>query len=354
MSLERIREWMRANPENAEELRRQNRSFVFFRIVGLSDEREAAQDIPLTPGRSIAVDGLLHVYGTPFFLQAGLPLTAGSKSIRFDRLMIAQDTGSAIVGPARADVFWGAGEEAGRVAGEVHHRATFAMLVPREVDPVVAGTRMPLPPEKPSLTVEANATTSLPASLVQARRLSQADEFGRNLRPQSRQQSGCSETSGPRSKLHVWTSRAESAWPIYDPDYRRRRLQAACKAASNQRGRQPCLLGLRSNRGTKGLGHLAPGELIQSCVGLSATLQSIMRCSFLGNNSERTSMCGVVDCCTLDAVMNSESWKSWKSSKKSPYQGVVKRDWVPTGRIDFAPRSLMAAKTLNQVNSSCS
>ncbi|MGB7771115.1 MAG: MltA domain-containing protein, partial [Pseudolabrys sp.] len=160
MSLERIREWMRANPENAEELRRQNRSFVFFRIVGLSDEREAvgAQGIPLTPGRSIAVDGLLHVYGTPFFLQAGLPLSAGSKSIRFDRLMIAQDTGSAIVGPARADVFWGAGEEAGRVAGGVHHRATFAMLVPREVDPVAAGTRMPLPPEKPSLTVEANAT----------------------------------------------------------------------------------------------------------------------------------------------------------------------------------------------------
>ena len=199
MSLERIREWMRANPENAEELRRQNRSFVFFRIVGLSDEREAvgAQGIPLTPGRSIAVDRLLHVYGTPFFLQAGLPLTAGSKSIRFDRLMIAQDTGSAIVGPARAEVFWGAGEEAGRVAGGVHHRATFAMLVPREVDPVAAGTRIPLPPEKPSLTVEANATTSLPASLVQARRLSQADEFGRNLRPQSRQQSGCSGTSGP-------------------------------------------------------------------------------------------------------------------------------------------------------------
>jgi hypothetical protein len=53
MSLERIREWMRANPENAEELRRQNRSFVFFRIVGLSDEREAvgAQGIPLTPGQ---------------------------------------------------------------------------------------------------------------------------------------------------------------------------------------------------------------------------------------------------------------------------------------------------------------
>ena len=94
VSLERIREWMRANPEDAEELRRQNRSFVFFRIVGLSDDRNAvgAQGVPLTPGRSIAVDPLLHVYGTPFFLQAGQPLTAKNRSIRFDRLMIAQDT----------------------------------------------------------------------------------------------------------------------------------------------------------------------------------------------------------------------------------------------------------------------
>jgi membrane-bound lytic murein transglycosylase A len=70
MSLERIREWMRANPQSAEEVRRQNRSFVFFRIAGLSDDREAvgAQGVPLTPGRSIAVDNSLHIYGTPFFI----------------------------------------------------------------------------------------------------------------------------------------------------------------------------------------------------------------------------------------------------------------------------------------------
>ena len=201
VSLERIREWMRANPEDAEELRRQNRSFVFFRIVGLSDDRNAvgAQGIPLTPGRSIAVDPLLHVYGTPFFLQAGQPLTAKNRSIRFDRLMIAQDTGSAIVGPARADVFWGAGEDAGRLAGGLHHRATFAMLVPREVDPVAAGARMPLPREKPPRTAEADARTSLPkpAALIQVegRRFSRADELGRNVRPQSHQHSGCSGAS---------------------------------------------------------------------------------------------------------------------------------------------------------------
>jgi membrane-bound lytic murein transglycosylase A len=115
MSLERIREWMRANPESAEEVRRQNRSFVFFRIAGLSDDREAvgAQGVPLTPGRSIAVDNSLHVYGTPFFIQASLPLNSEKRTTGFDRLVIAQDTGSAIVGPARADIYWGAGGPGG-------------------------------------------------------------------------------------------------------------------------------------------------------------------------------------------------------------------------------------------------
>jgi peptidoglycan lytic transglycosylase A len=151
MSLEPIREWMRANPERAEEIRRQNRSFMFFRIAGLSDDREAvgAQGISLTPGHSIAVDNSLHVYGTPFFIQAGLPLTNEKRSVGFRRLMIAQDTGSAIVGPARADIYWGAGDQAGQFAGHVHHPGNFAMLVPRELDPVEAGAQMPLPPKRP-------------------------------------------------------------------------------------------------------------------------------------------------------------------------------------------------------------
>jgi membrane-bound lytic murein transglycosylase A len=173
MSLERIREWMRANPQSAEEVLRQNRSFVFFRIVGLSDDRvpigaegtprdrEAvgAQGVPLTPGRSIAVDNALHVYGTPFFIHANLPLTGEKRSASFDHLMIAQDTGSAIVGPARADIFWGAGDRAGLLAGRVHHPGNFAMLVPRELDPVTAGARMPLPPQKPPPPVGANVRT---------------------------------------------------------------------------------------------------------------------------------------------------------------------------------------------------
>ena len=173
MSLERVRDWMHANPESAEVLR-QNRSFVFFRIVGLSDDSEkkdapgpprdreavGAQGVPLTPGRSIAVDNALHVYGTPFFIQADLPLTGEKRSFSFDRLMIAQDTGSAIVGPARADIFWGAGDRAGQLANHVHHPGKFALLVPRELDPVTAGARIPLPPEKPSFIAQAQISTS--------------------------------------------------------------------------------------------------------------------------------------------------------------------------------------------------
>ncbi|MGA7231585.1 MAG: MltA domain-containing protein, partial [Xanthobacteraceae bacterium] len=175
MSPERIRDWVRANPQNAEELLRQNRSFMFFRIVGLSDDRQpagakeaprereaiGAQGIPLTPGRSIAVDNALHVYGTPFFIEADLPLIGEKRGVSFDRLMIAQDTGSAIVGPARADIFWGAGESAGQSAGHVHHRGNFAMLVPRELDPVTAGARMPLPPQKPPPPAEAKVRAQL-------------------------------------------------------------------------------------------------------------------------------------------------------------------------------------------------
>ena len=76
MSMQKIREWMAQNPDGAKELRRQNRSYIFFREVNLSDKDEAvgAQGIPLTAGRSIAVDKSLHVYGTPFFIEGELPI----------------------------------------------------------------------------------------------------------------------------------------------------------------------------------------------------------------------------------------------------------------------------------------
>ena len=155
MSMERIRQWMLANPEQAAKLRQANPSFVFFRITGLSDQGEAvgAQGVPLSPGRSIAVDKL-HVYGTPFYIQADLPIDSDKANTKFRRLMIAQDTGSAINGPARADLYWGAGDTAGRIAGRIRQQGQFVMLLPRELDMVEAGKHTPLPLPKPAIPEE--------------------------------------------------------------------------------------------------------------------------------------------------------------------------------------------------------
>ena len=155
MSMHRIREWMEQNPDGAKELRRQNRSYVFFREVQLSDKDEAvgAQGVPLTPGRSIAVDKALHVYGTPFFIEGELPIESEQSKTPFRRLMVAQDTGSAIVGPARADIYFGAGAEAGKVAGRLRHAMRFVMLVPISLDPVARGRAMPLPYARPSAKI---------------------------------------------------------------------------------------------------------------------------------------------------------------------------------------------------------
>jgi membrane-bound lytic murein transglycosylase A len=151
MSMDRIRKWMAENPREADEVRRLNKAFVFFRITGLSefDEAAGAQGVPLTPVRSIAVDRALHVYGTPFFIEANLPIASDAPMTPFRRLVIAQDTGSAIVGPARADIFFGAGDEAGRVAGRIKQQGRFVMLLPRELDLVAAGKEMPLPVDRP-------------------------------------------------------------------------------------------------------------------------------------------------------------------------------------------------------------
>ena len=152
MSVQRIREWMAAHPDEASKVHAANRSYVFFRVTGLSNEGEpvGAQGVPLTPGRSIAVDRL-HEYGTPFFIEADLPIESAKPVSSFRRLMIAQDTGSAIVGPARADLYLGGGDDAARIAGRIRHSGRFVMLLPRELDMIAAGKHMPLPVPKPNV-----------------------------------------------------------------------------------------------------------------------------------------------------------------------------------------------------------
>lgn len=134
VSMQSIKAWFRANPDRIDEILWRNRSFIFFRDAPVDDSAlgpVAAAKVPLTPGRSIAVDRLLHTFGTPVFVDAPDLHAFGPGGFR--RLMIAQDTGSAIVGPARGDLFAGSGDAAGEIAGVVRADADFYVLVPRSL-----------------------------------------------------------------------------------------------------------------------------------------------------------------------------------------------------------------------------
>jgi membrane-bound lytic murein transglycosylase A len=96
-----------------------------------------------------------------------LPSEGGKPASPFHRLMIAQDTGSAILGPARADLYWGAGDDAGRLAGRIRHSGRFVMLLPRELDMIAAGQTMPLPLPKPHSP--AAVATATPATVTTAK-----------------------------------------------------------------------------------------------------------------------------------------------------------------------------------------
>jgi membrane-bound lytic murein transglycosylase A len=135
MSMDRIREWMQANPDEATALRRKNRSYVFFQQTELSANEECigSQGVPLTPLRSVAVDRTIHVYGTPIWIDAKLPIASEKPETPFRHLTVAQDTGTAIVGPARADIYFGSGEAIGHIAGRIKQHGIFVMLVPNSV-----------------------------------------------------------------------------------------------------------------------------------------------------------------------------------------------------------------------------
>lgn len=134
VTMQSIRAWLAANPGRVNEILHRNRSYIFFREAPVEDAAlgpVAAARVPLTPGRSLAVDRLLHTFATPFFIDA--PALDAFGRAPFRRLMIAQDTGSAIVGPARGDLFAGCGAAAGEIAGIIRHPADFYALVPRKL-----------------------------------------------------------------------------------------------------------------------------------------------------------------------------------------------------------------------------
>ncbi|HWU63431.1 MAG TPA: murein transglycosylase A [Ensifer sp.] len=133
ISMGAIRDWLERNPDRADETYWRNRSYIFFREEEMGDPALgpiAAAKVQMTPGRSLAVDRGIHTFGCPFFIQSE-SLTRLDDGQPFRRLMLALDTGSAILGPARGDIFTGSGSEAGDLAGSVRNDANFFILVPR-------------------------------------------------------------------------------------------------------------------------------------------------------------------------------------------------------------------------------
>lgn len=125
-----IKDWARRNPKRLNEALWQNPRTVFFREEPLPDPAlgpKGAQGVPLTPGRSIAVDPLAVPFGTPVWLDTTEPLS----SQPLQRLVMAQDTGGAIVGAVRADYFWGWGDEAEAQAGRMKQPLRAWVLWPR-------------------------------------------------------------------------------------------------------------------------------------------------------------------------------------------------------------------------------
>jgi membrane-bound lytic murein transglycosylase A len=133
-TMQGIKAWARANPTRVDALLDTNPRFVFFREMpsgestpsGGADGPIGALGVPLTPERSIAVDPSAIPLGTPVFLQTTRPLT----NAPMNRLVFAQDTGSAIKGGVRADYFWGLGDEAGDLAGKMKQAGRMWLLLP--------------------------------------------------------------------------------------------------------------------------------------------------------------------------------------------------------------------------------
>lgn len=136
MSLARLEEWLRGHPDKATAVMQRNASYVFFREGEPGVAALGALDVGLTSERSMAVDPRLYALGLPIHLSVpGLDIGygVGTMSRGFNRLVVAQDVGSAILGAERGDLYWGVGDAAKVVAGDIKHPCSFGVLLPRSV-----------------------------------------------------------------------------------------------------------------------------------------------------------------------------------------------------------------------------
>lgn len=122
VSMQAIREWLATHPAQADEIMNTNRSYVFFKVLDGDAGPMGGENVALTPGRSLAVDHSLLPYGLPLWVDIDAP--------RLQRLVMAQDTGGAITGPVRGDMFWGYGPQAEAMAGPMKSPGRYWALVP--------------------------------------------------------------------------------------------------------------------------------------------------------------------------------------------------------------------------------
>ncbi|WP_170984229.1 murein transglycosylase A [Rhodoligotrophos defluvii] len=136
VSMQSILDWLARHPDQARALMWQNKSFIFFRKVEFDRPDlgpPGAQQVQLTPERSLAVDRSYYALGTPIWLDVAVPAGSQGALVPMRRLMVAQDTGTAIKGQVRGDVFWGAGPRAAQIAGLMQSPGRMTILVPHAV-----------------------------------------------------------------------------------------------------------------------------------------------------------------------------------------------------------------------------
>lgn len=135
-----IRKWLHENPEQARDVMHHNKSFVFFQLVPeVATGPVGAQNVPLIAERSLAVDAGYIPLGMPLWLSTALPESSFGKSEAYERLMVAQDKGSAITGAIRGDIFFGFGDRAEDLAGHMNGEGKLVALVPKMLAREVEG-----------------------------------------------------------------------------------------------------------------------------------------------------------------------------------------------------------------------
>lgn len=137
VSMQTIRAWLAANPNDVQPILRQNDSYIFFKNLAANPllGPPGAEGVNLTPMHSLAVDRSVHPLGSLFWLDTTAPIPHQAGSAPFRHLMVAQDTGTAIRGVQRGDIFWGPGQDAAEVAGRMKQPGQLIALLPRPIAP---------------------------------------------------------------------------------------------------------------------------------------------------------------------------------------------------------------------------